>query len=173
MFGPWTEHTPEELSTFSTSRGNGWMFWGGSWGTPHFQVSRHTYTHVIHALAPLLLLPLSYESIHDLPPAPQINGLFHRSLFIMTHCLGPRIFGKVEKERALSCSFCLALLEKAELTWVYSEREFDHNMPGWVEEALNISWGRYCWAYALARHMNVPSAPTELLSDFHAFSFFF
>lgn len=70
----------------------------------------------------------------------------------MTHCLSPRIFVEVEKRESFRLQlFCLALLEKAALIRLYSEQQFDHNRPGWVEEALNISWGRYLWASALRR----------------------
>lgn len=70
----------------------------------------------------------------------------------MTHCLSPRIFVEVEKRESFRLQlFCLALLEKAALIRLYSGQRFDHNRPGWVEEALNISWGRYLWASASRR----------------------
>lgn len=126
------------------------MFWRGSL---RFQVYRqiHTYIHDCpRSFAfSLSLSPVSPYMTFPQPPnqwALSLITLHNDPLFEPTD-----ICGGGKRESFKLQLFCLALLEKAALTWVYSKKEFDHNRPGWVKEALNISWGRYCWALALRR----------------------
>lgn len=126
------------------------MFWRDSWGVLRFQLCCYTHIHTWLPLPRSLSLSLSYESIHDLPPSPKINGPFHWSLWHNDPLFESMdIWGRGGKRESFKLQlFCLALLERAELTCVYCKRELDHNRLGWVKEALNISWGSCCWAFA-------------------------